>query len=251
MRSPVRLMERRFPNIEDSFRPRVLIVERDDASARRVVDYLENFDIEARTLDVPRNLLGHLADHTFDAVVINLRLDKADGLDLCKRLRAARPIPIILTGDGDEVDRIVGLELGADSYLTNPYNPRELVAHIRALIRRRLQAQESVTEEGAEYRFSGWRAAVARQRLLDPDGQVVTLSNREFRLLTAFLENPLKVLTRDRILDLTHNLDDPPYDRVIDVMVSRLRRRLARADTPPLIQTVRGEGYLFDSVVYK
>lgn len=244
-------MDGGLQHIVGGARPKVLILDHPPRSPSPLASYLEDYELEVQCLDDPDRVDDVLNDAAFDLLVLAVKLKGADGLELCKRISASKPMPIVLIGEaGAETDRIIGLELGADSYIERPVNPRELVAQIRALLRRRLQTLHPLLD-GVDYRFSGWRAGVFRHRVIDPDGRIISLSAREFRLLVAFLENPLRVLSRDRLLDLTHRLDEPPYDRVIDVMVSRLRRKLARPDEPDLIQTVRGEGYILDSIVFK
>jgi two-component system OmpR family response regulator len=152
----------------------------------------------------------------------------------------------MLSAMGEETDRIVGLELGADDYLPKPCNPRELLARVRAVLRRRGEARNGETPVGAECEFAGWRFDLLRRELRSPDGVVVNLSGGEFSLLRAFVEHPQRVLTRDELLDIARGPDSDAYDRAIDVQISRLRRKLedGRGGTE-LIRTVRNEGYMF------
>ncbi|MCC9000479.1 MAG: winged helix-turn-helix domain-containing protein, partial [Candidatus Contendobacter sp.] len=180
-----------------------------------------------------------------DLIILDLMLPGDDGLTLCRTLRARSAIPIImLTARGDDTDRIVGLEMGADDYLPKPFNPRELLARIKSILRR----SHSLPAEPGEVRcfhFAGWTLEVAARQLIAPDRVVVPLGAGEYRLLRVFLEHPQRVLDRDRLLDLTQGRDATPFDRSIDVQVSRLRRRLR--DDPReamLIKTIRNEGYL-------
>ena len=176
-------------------------------------------------------------------VVLDLMLPGEDGLAICRRLSTSARIPVImLSALGEETDRIVGLELGADDYLPKPCSPRELLARVRAVLRRR---------EGAEpagsgcYHFAGWSFDPRRRELRSPGGVAMALSSGEYRLLAAFVERPLRVLTRDQLLDIARGPDADVYDRVIDVQVSRLRKKLTSEEGGDLIVTVRSEGYMF------
>jgi two-component system OmpR family response regulator len=176
-------------------------------------------------------------------VVLDLMLPGEDGLTICRRLSASGRIPVVmLSALGEETDRIVGLELGADDYLPKPCNPRELLARVRAVLRRR---QGSAPAFGGCYQFAGWSFDTRRRELRSPGGVGMALSAGEFRLLSAFLERPLRVLTRDQLLDLARGPDAEVYDRAIDVQVSRLRKKLTGEDGGDLIVTVRSEGYMF------
>lgn len=176
-------------------------------------------------------------------IVLDLMLPGEDGLAICRRLGAAGRIPVImLSALGEETDRIVGLELGADDYLPKPCSPRELLARVRAVLRRN-EGAERPGETG--YRFAGWGFDPHRRELRSPAGVAVALSSGEMRLLAAFLDRPLRVLTRDQLLDLARGSDSDVYDRAIDVQVSRLRKKLADHGGAGLILTVRSEGYMF------
>lgn len=176
-------------------------------------------------------------------VVLDLMLPGEDGLTICRRLSASGRIPVImLSALGEEIDRIVGLELGADDYLPKPCSPRELLARVRAVLRRREGAEPA---GGDCYRFAGWSFDPRRRELRAPGGVAMALSTGEFRLLTAFVERPLRVLTRDQLLDIARGSDADVYDRAIDVQVSRLRKKLTGEDGRDLIVTVRSEGYMF------
>ena len=163
-----------------------------------------------------------------------------DGLSACKRLSGKGPPIIMLSALGDDADRIVGLELGADDYLAKPCNPRELVARARAVLR---CGRDS--DSGESVRFAGFRLDLARRELNDPEGVVVPLSTGEFRLLRAFVERPQRVLTREQLLEYAFSNDADVFDRAVDVQVSRLRRKLDAGGVGEVIRTVRGEGYLF------
>ena len=181
-----------------------------------------------------------------DLVLLDIMMPGEDGLSLCRHLIETRHLPVIfLTARGEATDRIVGLEIGADDYVVKPFEPRELVARIRSVLRR---ASRSATppEEDALYAFDGWRLDPLKQRLTDPEGAIVAISSAEFRLLTAFLDHPRQVLDRDRLLDMVQGREAHLFDRAVDNQVSRLRRKIeADNGEPRLIQTVRGGGYRF------
>ncbi len=176
-------------------------------------------------------------------IVLDLMLPGEDGLSICRRLSAETNIPVImLSALGEETDRIVGLEIGADDYLPKPCSPRELLARIRAVLRRRAGAQAPAS---GVYRFAGWSFDPRSRELRSPAGAGVALSSGEHRLLAAFLERPMRVLTRDQLIDFARGPGAEIFDRAIDVQVSRLRKKLAGEDGSELITTVRSEGYLF------
>ena len=177
-------------------------------------------------------------------VVLDLMLPGEDGLSICRRLSALQIPVIMVSALGAETDRIVGLELGADDYLPKPCSPRELLARVRAVLRRHEGAKPSPT---SGYRFAGWTFDPHRRELRTPAGVGVALSTGEFRLLSAFLERPLRVLTRDQLLDYALGADANVFDRAVDVQVSRLRKKLADAGAGDLIVTVRSEGYMFSA----
>jgi two-component system OmpR family response regulator len=189
-----------------------------------------------------------LADWKIDLIVLDLMLPGEDGLSLCRDLRARSQIPVImLTMKGEETDRIVGLEMGADDYLPKPFNPRELIARIKAVLRRSAGAvPASLGNARSLLRFADWKLDRGYRRLESPTGLVVDLSTGEFDLLVAFAEHPQKVLSRDQLLDLTQGRAEAPFDRSIDMQVSRLRRKIeSNPMEPELIKTVRGGGYVF------
>jgi two-component system OmpR family response regulator len=168
-----------------------------------------------------------------------------DGLAICRRLAVGEGPPIImLSAMGEDTDRIVGLELGADDYLAKPCNPRELLARVRAVLRRAEQRGQSATL-GAGCEFAGWRLDLVRRELRSPQGVVVNLSSGEFSLLRAFVERPQRVLTRDQLLEFARGPDSDAFDRAIDVQISRLRRKLDDGGGQDLIRTIRNEGYMF------
>ncbi len=231
--------------------PHVLIVD-DDPEIRDLLGrYLKKHGYRVDRAADGREMARLLETGRFDLVVLDLMLPGEDGLSLCRRLRASSDLPVImLTAMGDETDRIVGLEIGADDYLPKPFNPRELLARIKAVLRRggALRPPEGETPAGLE--FDGWRIDVGRRELFAPDGVLVPLTSGEFDLLLALAERPQRVLSRDQLLDLTKGRAAQPFDRSIDVQLSRLRRKIeADPKEPQLIKTVRGGGYMLTARV--
>lgn len=194
-----------------------------------------------------------LADSRIDLVLLDLMLPGEDGLSLCRSVRARSNVPIImLTAKGDEVDRVIGLEMGADDYLPKPFGSRELVARIKAVLRRSREAAASAgeVEQPRVYRFDRWRLVTSRRELVRDDDVVVPLSTGEYDLLLVFVERPQRVLGRDQLLDLARGRSVAALDRSIDTQVSRLRRKLERDTTDPhIIKTVWGGGYMFTPAV--
>jgi DNA-binding response OmpR family regulator len=233
--------------------PHVLAVDDDPAIRALLADYLADHDLRITTVASGAELTRVMAAETVDLVVLDVRLPGEDGMQIARRLRESSAIPILmLTGRAEEADRVMGLELGADDYLTKPFSSRELLARIRALLRR-AQAQTSVADALAKaraYRFGGWELNIGLRRLKSPDGQPVELTNGEFSLLAAFLCAPQRVLSRDQLLDLSRLHNAEVYDRSIDVQILRLRRKIeADPARPRFIVTQRGAGYLFDAPV--
>lgn len=231
----------------------ILVVD-DDAEIRELLgDYLRKNGYQVTGVADGKGMSAALEREHIDLVVLDLMLPGEDGLVLCRNLRAHSNIPVImLTARGDETDRIVGLEMGADDYLPKPFNPRELLARIKSVLRRAQQVlPENHPIEGSRYiQFGEWKLDVVARHLMAGDGLVVTLSGAEYRLLKIFLEHPNRVLSRDQLLDLTQGRDTEPFDRSIDVQVSRLRQRLRDdAKEPCIIKTVRGEGYVLATSV--
>jgi two-component system OmpR family response regulator len=199
-----------------------------------------------------RGMWAALEGGRFDLVILDVMLPGEDGFVLCRSLRARGDMPVImLTAKGEDMDRIVGLELGADDYLAKPFNPRELLARIKSVLRRHRAVPGNLQAEPAKsLRFAGWTLDLAARNLISPQQVVVALSGAEFRLLRVFLSYPNRVLTRDQLMDLTVGREADPLDRSIDVQVSRLRQRLDDdAREPAIIKTVRGEGYVLAAAV--
>jgi len=226
----------------------------DDPSVRQMIaDYLGDNEVRVTTLASGREIAEVMARELIDILVLDLRLPGEDGMQIARKLREESDVPIImLTGRKDEADRVMGLELGADDYLTKPFSPRELLARIRALLRRS-RAQETVADGLARiraYRFGGWELNVRLRRLTTPAGTAVVLTNSEFNLLAAFLAAPQRVLSREQLLTLSRLHNDEVYDRSIDVQVGRLRKKLKTEEAAEsLIRTERGAGYVFVAAV--
>lgn len=184
---------------------------------------------------------------TVDLIILDIMLPGDDGMTLCRKLRSDSQIPIImLTAISEEVERILGLELGADDYLSKPFNPRELLARIKAIMRRSATpSSEAIETESAILKFNDWQLDKTSRRLTSPDGLEISLSSGEYNLLVVMLERPQQVLSRDQLLDLTKNRSAGPYDRSIDIQISRLRQKLEEdPKAPQIIKTVRGGGYV-------
>ncbi len=232
-----------------------LLVVDDD---REILDLLTRFlgkhGYQVTTARDGREMRRALEDWRIDLIILDLMLPGEDGLTLCRKLRAESGIPIImLTAMGEETDRIVGIEMGADDYLPKPFNPRELLARVKAVLRRaRGMPVDASPGEKTGLEFAGWKLDLARRRLESPDGVVVSLSAGEYDLLVAFAEHPQRVLSRDQLLDLSRGRMAAPFDRSVDVQVGRLRRKIeANPKEPELIKTVRGGGYVFTPVVQR
>ena len=234
---------------------RILIVDDDREIRSLLADYLERNGYAADTAPDGRTLWTMLDKQRVDLIILDLMLPGEDGLDICRRLRADSSVPIImLTARGEETDRIVGLEMGADDYLAKPFSPRELLARIKGVLRRtRALPPDAVAEKtGGKLRFADWTLDTEARHLVSSQGVVIPLSGAEYALLMAFLTHPNRVLSRDQLLDLARGRDALPFDRSIDMQVSRLRKRLNdSAKTSQLIKTVRGQGYVFSAPVLR
>ena len=229
-------------------KPNLLLVDDDEDLRGLLEEYLQKEGFEVAAVADAAAMDAWLADHSADLVLLDLMLPGEDGLSVARRLRSAGNTPIIiLSARGGEVDRIVGLEVGADDYLPKPFNPRELLARIRAVLRRKTDSCESAQSEADSNtaEFGPFRLDLAAQRLTR-DGQELSLTTGEFNLLRIFVENPNKVLDRDRLLDLLKGYERSPFDRSIDVQVARLRAKIETdSRAPRYIRTVWGKGYLF------
>ena len=232
----------------------VLAVE-DDPSARQLItDYLGYNEIRVTAVESGKQVREVMAREEIDLLVLDLRLPDEDGMEIARRLRADVPgLPIIMrTARRDEADRVMGLELGADDYLTKPFSPRELLARIRALLRRS-RLQQTVAEglqKMRAYHFAGWELNVRLRRLTSPQGKTVPLTNAEFNLLVAFLAAPQRVLSRDQLIGSSRLHNDEVYDRTVDSQITRLRKKIEpRGWRAGLIRTERGAGYMFTASV--
>jgi two-component system, OmpR family, response regulator len=231
----------------------VLAVDDDPSVRQMIADYLGDNEIQVSTLPSGRGVDEAIERGGVDLLILDLKMPGEDGMQIVRRLRQRWELPVImLTGRKEEADRVMGLELGADDYLTKPFSPRELLARIRALLRRS-RSRETVAEGLAKvraYRFSGWDLNTRLRRLTSPAGETVPTTNSEFNLLVAFLSAPQRVLSREQLLDLSRLHNDEVYDRSIDVQVGRLRRKLEpQGAGTPLIRTERGAGYVFAAEV--
>ncbi|VAW91696.1 Two-component transcriptional response regulator, LuxR family [hydrothermal vent metagenome] len=231
----------------------ILIVD-DDAEIRQLLKiYLEKHGLRASTAESGIGMWSVLKQSSIDLIVLDLMMPGEDGLSLCRELRIDSYTPIImLTALGEETDRIVGLEMGADDYLAKPFNPRELLARINSVLRRarRLPDSAAQSEPKGKLHFAGLILDTVARQLISAEGAVVPLSGGEYRLLRVFLDRPNRVLSRDQLLELVSGKEAVPYDRSIDVQVGRLRKRLGDDSREPrLIKTVRSAGYVFTADV--
>jgi two-component system OmpR family response regulator len=231
---------------------RCLLVE-DDAEIRELLEgYLKGYGMDVRSVGGAAGMRAALKAQAFDVMLLDLMLPDGNGLDLCRQVRGNSSMPIImLTAQGDPVSRVIGLEIGADDYLGKPFDPRELVARIHAVLRRSGHGQNGHGAPAeAVARFQGWTFDRLKRQLTSPDRTMVELSSAEFRLLSVLVAHPGQVLSRDRLLDLTRAPGVVVSDRSVDLTVSRLRQKLRDAgQAGGLIRTMRGEGYLFATQV--
>lgn len=231
----------------------ILVVDDDREIRRLLADYLTRNGYRVSTAaegDEMHRILAHSAP---DLVVLDIMLPGKDGLELCREIRGRKETPVImLTARDDDMDRVLGLEMGADDYLAKPFNPRELLARIKSVLRRTRALPPNLRQpqRATRYRFAGWTLETATHQLTSADGVVVALSGAEYRLLLTFLEHAGAVLSRDQLLDLTRGREASPFDRSIDVQVSRLRQKLRDdAREPRIISTLRSEGYVLAAEV--
>lgn len=228
--------------------PHILVVDDDQRIRSMLASFLRDHGLRVSQAGDGRQMFTVLEAARIDTVVLDVMMPGEDGISLCRRLRSESTVPIILlTAVSGETDRIVGLEVGADDYVTKPFNPRELLARIRAVLRRVAMLSAGPRESRqAIYRFNGWRLDPTRRTLHSPGGALTDLTSGEFDLLAAFAEHPQRVLTRDQLLDLARGRSAAGFDRSIDVQISRLRRKIEdNPQDPSLIKTVRNEGYYF------
>ncbi|HEX4522473.1 MAG TPA: response regulator [Casimicrobiaceae bacterium] len=231
--------------------PHVLVVDDDPTIRELVSDYLGQNELRVTAVATGEEMTRALSEHVIDVVLLDLRLAGEDGMDLAKKVRAEFTIPIVmLTGRKEEADRVMGLELGADDYVTKPFSPRELLARVRAVMRRYRIVQDLLPardEKRRAYRFAGWELNLRTRRFTSPRGERIELSNGEFSLLQAFCGAPRRILSRDQLLELSRLNRAEVYDRSIDVQILRLRRKIEPDPArPEYIKTERGAGYMFD-----
>jgi two-component system, OmpR family, response regulator len=232
----------------------ILVVDDDRDINTLLSEYLEKNGYKALSAGDGKAMWKALDENRVDLIVLDLNLPGEDGLTLCRNLRTRSNIPVImLTARGEPLDRILGLEMGADDYLPKPFEPRELFARIRSVLRRTQSLPPSMQDaEPQQMRFAGWMMDFTARHLINPEGVVVALSGAEFRLLKIFLEHANRVLSRDQLLNLTQGRDADPFDRSIDLQISRLRQKLGEdARSPQIIKTVRNEGYVLATLVAK
>jgi two-component system OmpR family response regulator len=228
--------------------PHILVVDDNREIRDLLAKFMAKHEFRVSTAEDGKAMRRVLEKSRIDLVILDLMLPGEDGLVLCRELRARSNIPIVmLTAMGEETDRIVGLEMGADDYVPKPFNPRELLARVKAVLRRAqsLPEQGKAPEQGVLH-FAGWTFDLARREIVSEDGVAVPLSTGEFDLLATFVSHPRHVLSRDQLLDLTRGREAVPFDRSIDTQVSRLRRKIEKdAKDPQIIKTVWGGGYVF------
>lgn len=224
----------------------ILIVDDDREIRTLLADYLQTNGYRCFMAAEGNAMWQTLSDNTIDLVVLDLNLPGDDGLTLCRNLRAKSTTPVImLTARNEPLDRILGLEMGADDYLPKPFEPRELLARIRSVLRRSSGQGQATNEKIQFLHFSGWTLDLIARHLVDPNEMVVVLSGAEFRMLKIFLEHPNRVLNRDQLLNMTQGRDADPFDRSIDIQISRIRQKLGEdARSPQIIKTVRNGGYV-------
>jgi two-component system, OmpR family, response regulator len=231
--------------------PHILAVDDDPAMRELIAEYLRENDLRVTAVATGEEMSRVLSEQVIDVIVLDLRLTDEDGMELAKQVRAESTIPIIMvTGKKDEADRVMGLELGADDYITKPFSPRELLARVRAVLRRYKLVEDLLPardEKRRAYRFGGWELNLRTRRLTSPRAERIELTNGEFSLLQAFCAAPRRILSRDQLLELSRLNRAEVYDRSIDVQILRLRRKIEPDPSQPeYIKTERGAGYIFD-----
>ena len=229
----------------------ILVVDDEDDICLFLKDYLEAHGYDVFTANDGEGMRGVMKDEEVDLVILDLVMPGEDGLTLTRNLRENSNVAIIiLTGKDEEVDRIVGLEMGADDYVAKPFSSRELLARVKTVLRRTSEATPAAVEAISATRFAGWRLDKVGRTLTSPDESDIPLTTMEFNLLNAFTDNPNKVLDRDKLLDMVQHRNWEPYDRSVDVLVGRLRNKIeTNPQKPELIKTVRGAGYVFATIV--
>lgn len=231
----------------------ILIVDDDHDIRSLLSDILKSNGLEVFQAEDGRAMFDVLKSRSIDLIVLDLNLPEVDGLTLCRQLRETSNLPVImLTAKTNPLERVIGLETGADDYVCKPFEPLELLSRIRSVLRRSKSTQEGTEQSQAPEKitFAGWTLDLTGRHLINPQGVIISLSGAEYRLLRIFLDHPNRILSRDQLMDLIHGRDVSPFDRSIDLQVSRLRQRI-EGDTksPALIKTVRNEGYVLTAKV--
>ena len=228
----------------------VLVVDDDTELREQIVAYLTDHGFQVHAAADAKAMDRALSAAPIDLVVLDLMLPGEDGLSVCRRLSAdGGPAIIMVSAMGEEIDRVLGLELGADDYLAKPCSPRELLARVRAVFRRLEEARGGAPKRGKAYQFQGFVVDALRRQLRAPNGTTILLTSGEFSLLSAFLDHPQRILSRDQLLDIARGNETDVFDRAVDVQISRLRRKLHACSDGEIIKTVRGAGYMFDVAV--
>ncbi|MEW5684898.1 MAG: response regulator [Pseudomonadota bacterium] len=225
----------------------VLVVDDDTELREQIVGYLTEHGFQVHAAADAKAMDRALTDAPIDLVVLDVMLPGEDGLSICRRLSAdGGPAIIMVSAMGEEIDRVLGLELGADDYLAKPCSPRELLARVRAVFRRLEEVRGGAPKRGKAYQFQGFVVDSLRRQLRAPNGTTILLTSGEYALLSAFLDHPQRILSRDQLLDIARGDEADVFDRAVDVQISRLRRKLHACSDGEIIKTVRGAGYMFD-----
>lgn len=238
-------------NAQTENKNKILVVDDDHAIRDLLGRFFREHGYEAHLAKNGPEMMDVMDKHPVDLIILDIMMPGEDGMTLCRKLRAKSQVPIImLTAISEEIERILGLEMGADDYLSKPFNPRELLARAKAILRRSGPAEPGAESDHVVYRFQSWELDKTARQLKSPDNMEISLSSGEYMLLLAFLERPQQVLSRDRLLDLTRNRMAAPFDRSIDIQISRLRSKIEEdPKNPQLIKTIRGGGYILATMV--
>lgn len=231
----------------------ILLVEDDPEIGALVSHYLGQHQMDVSVVADGREMDAAMDSRAYDLIILDINLPGENGLSICRRIRRTSDMPIIMvTAQSEDVDKVVGLEVGADDYVVKPFNPRELLARIRAVLRRMVRVPDSASTETPKsegrdcYRFSGWKLDILTREVESPEGACVVLTGAEFDLLQALCEHPNRILTRDQLLSMTYGRTAGPFERSVDILISRLRQRIEEnPKSPKFIKTVRAEGYVF------
>jgi two-component system OmpR family response regulator len=230
----------------------VLVVDDDTELREQIVGYLTEHGFQVHAAADAKAMDRALTAAPIDLVVLDVMLPGEDGLSICRRLSAdGGPAIIMVSAMGEEIDRVLGLELGADDYLAKPCSPRELLARVRAVFRRLEEVRGGAPKRGKAYQFQGFVVDSLRRQLRAPNGTTILLTSGEYALLSAFLDHPQRILSRDQLLDIARGDEADVFDRAVDVQISRLRRKLHACSDGEIIKTVRGAGYMFDVPVVR